>query len=87
MFKRLEKWIEKALTKVEYVQSGKTKKLQRIEIPPSRMLVFGVQFCFIALIVLGAIEIVYIVVMHDFNEAVFSTMSGIIGTILGILIK
>jgi len=82
----LAKWIIKALTRYEFRRIGRTKKLERIEVPPSQRLVYGVQFCFIALGMLTAIEIVHIVVLRSFNEAIFSAISGLIGTIVGVFL-
>jgi hypothetical protein len=76
----------KALTRHEFRRKGRAKKLERIEIPPSQRLVYGVQFCFIALGMLTAIEITHIVVLHSFNEAIFSAISGLIGTIMGVFL-
>ena len=82
----LTKWIIKGLTRQEFHRKGKAKKLERIEIPPSQRLVYGMQFCFIALAMLTAIEIAHIIVLHSFNEAIFSAISGLIGTILGMFL-
>ena len=57
-----------------------------MEIPPSERLVYTVQFCFISLTTLTAIEIAHIIVLKNFNDAVFSAISGLIGTIVGVFI-
>lgn len=82
----LAKWISKALTRHEFHRIGRAKKLERIEIPPSQRLVYGVQFCFIALCLLTAIEIVHIVALHSFNETIFTAISGLTGTLLGVFL-
>jgi hypothetical protein len=82
----LARWIIKPLTRHEYHRGVKANRLVRIEIPPSQRLVYGVQFCFIALGTLAMIEIVHIIVLHSFDEAIFSAISGLIGTILGVFL-
>jgi len=81
MFSR---WIRKALTKHEFKQAGRIKRLKKVEVPPSEKLVRLVQFCLGAIIALTAIEIVHILILKTFNQTVFSAISGLIGTIVGV---
>ena len=80
------KWIRRALTRREIKRKGKTKKIEYVEIPPSERLVYTVQFCLIALTTLTVIETVHIIVLKTFNETVFSAISGLIGTIVGVFV-
>ena len=77
----LSSWIRKALTRRQIKQTGKrTRKIEYVEIPPSERLVYTVQFCLIS------IEIVHIIVLKSFNQSIFSTISGIIGTLIGVFL-
>ena len=91
----LKSWIEKALTKtvtvmMETSRSGKRRKTARnfetVEIPPSKRLVYGVYFAMVALIALTAVEIVHIVHIGSFSSEIFSAITGLIGTIIGVLV-
>ena len=83
----LSNWIRKALTRRQIKQTGKrTRKIEYVEIPPSERLVYTVQFCLISLAALTAIEIVHIIALKSFNQSIFSTISGIIGTLIGVFL-
>ena len=83
----LSNWIRKALTKRQIKQTGKkARKIEYVEIPPSERLVYAVQFCLISLAALTAIEIAHIITLKSFNQTVFSTISGLIGTIIGVFL-
>jgi len=79
--------IRKALTKTEVRQVGKGKKLERIELPPSERLVYGICFAFIALTALTILEALHIVFLHSFSNEIFSAITTVIGTILGVFIS
>ncbi len=81
----LRKWITKALTEVHYERRGRARKIEKIELPPSERLVYGIQFCFVALALLTACEIVYILRLGTFNSEIFSAITGIIGTVTGVI--
>ena len=75
--------IRKALTKIEVRQVGKGKKLERVELPPSERLVYGLYFAFMALTALTILEALHIVFLHSFSSEIFSAVSLVVGTILG----
>ena len=75
------------MTEIRYEQSGKAKKTERIELPPSERLVYGIQFCFAALAVLTVIEVAHIAVLRSFNSEVFSAITGLVGTVVGVFIS
>ena len=81
----VREWIIKALTEVTYEHQGKARRLEKVELPPSERLVYGIQFCFVALGLLTALEIVYILRMGTFNSGIFSAITGIIGTVTGVI--
>jgi len=72
--------IRKALTK-----SVRIKK-RDIEITPSDRLVYGVSFAIYALFGLVGLQTVHLIVLRSWNNEVFTVISGLIGTITGILI-
>jgi len=79
--------IRKALTKTEVRRVGKGKKLERVELPPSERLVYGLYFAFIALSALTILEALHIVFLNSFSNEVFSAITTIIGTIIGVFIS
>jgi len=79
--------IRRALTKTETRRIGKGKKLERIELPPSERLVYGLYFAFIALSALTILEALHIVFLNSFSNEIFSAITTIIGTILGVFIS
>jgi len=61
-------------------------KKGEMELPPSDRLVYGVSFAIYALLGLVGLQIAHIIVLRSWNNEVFTVISGLIGTITGILI-
>jgi len=76
----LKALIRKALTRTVRV------KKREMEIPPSDRLVYGVSFAIYALFGLVGLQIAHLIVLRSWNNEVFTVISGLIGTITGILI-
>jgi len=57
-----------------------------IELEPSERLVYGVYFAMAALASLTFLEAVYLVVLHTFSSEIFAAITGLIGTIVGVLV-
>jgi len=79
--------IRKALTRTEVRRVGKGKKLERVELPPSERLVYGLYFAFLALTMLTILEALHIVILHSFSNEIFTCITTIVGTILGVFIS
>ena len=75
--------IRKALTRTEVRRVGKGKKLERVELPPSERLVYGLYFALLALTALTILEALHIVFLHSFSNEIFASISFVVGTILG----
>ena len=73
---RLKEWIVQALTRTEFRRVGRGKKIERVELPPSERLVYGLYFAFIALIALISLEALYIVFLRSFNNEIFAAITG-----------
>ena len=84
---RLQKWIRLVLTRTEYRMVGRGKKIQCVELPPSERLVFGLQFAFVALVVLVVLEALHMVCWGSFNSEIFAAIMGVIGTIFGVFLS
>ena len=82
----LRSWIRKALTRTEYRRTGRSKKIERIELPPSERLVYGLYFAFLALILLTILETIHIIFLHAFSTEIFAAITALIGTITGIFL-
>jgi hypothetical protein len=74
-------------TKTVWLQTGKRKKLRRIEVPPSEKLVLAVCFAIAALIGLVILEVAHMAYLGSWNSEIFAAITGLIGTISGIFIS
>jgi hypothetical protein len=87
MIGRLRSRIRRALAREEWAQSGKLKKLQKVQKYPSEILVLGMIFALLALVCLTALEATYIIVFRQWNAEIFagimSTITFILGAIFG----
>ncbi len=83
----LKEKINNALTKTFWIQKGKSKKLERIEVPPSERLVLGIVFAIAALIGLVIIEVAHVAFLRTWNSEIFSAITGLIGALSGIFIS
>jgi len=72
----MKDWIKRALTK---------HKRNR-EIPPDPRLLIGVKFTITMTIILSALEIAHIAFLGKWNSEIFSAITGLTGTVSGILI-
>ena len=81
-------WIRRLLTKQRIWKSEdrKTREVRVQEELPSERIVLVVQFAMVVLVILSAIEIVNIVVLKVWNAEVFAAITGLIGTITGVII-
>jgi len=84
----LRKWLRRILTKSYYVHARdvRSKKAKRVQIPPNEKLVYGMYFAIITLLSFTALEITYMVVFHQWNIEIFSAITGLSGTILGLFL-
>jgi len=79
--------IRKALTRTVVRRVGRGgKKLERVELLPSERLVYGLYFAFVGLMALTVLEALCIIFLRWFSNEIFSCITTIIGTILGVFI-
>ena len=78
-------WVKTALTR-KIARKGRRGKEQIIVIPPSEKLVYGVKFAMAMTVCLSAIEIAHIAFLGRWNSEVFAAITGLIGTVSGVLI-
>jgi len=81
----LTDWIKKALTR----KTTDKTTVQTIadEVPPSERLVLGVKFAIALTVSLTALEIAHLALLRTWNSEVFAAITGLAGTITGILIS
>lgn len=79
-------WIRRALTK-KIARKGLKGKQQIIVIPPNEKLVLGVKFAIGMTICLSALEIAHMAFLGIWNSEIFAGITGLIGTVSGILIS
>jgi hypothetical protein len=77
----MKDWIKKALTRTIQPKS----KRQAITIQPDPRLVYGVKFTVATTIALSALEITHIIILHRWNSEIFAAITGLTGTVTGIL--
>jgi hypothetical protein len=80
----LTDWVKRALTKRT---TDKTAMNQVLDVSPSERLVLGVKFAIALTFSLTAIEIAHLALLGEWNSEVFATITGLAGTITGILIS
>ena len=75
-------WIKRALTR-----RTTDKTVKQVEVPPSDRLVLGVKFSIALTFSLTALEIAHLALLGTWNSEVFAAITGLAGTITGILIS
>ena len=78
-------WFKKALTRKRHSQ-GARGKAEVIVIEPDERLVYLVKFAILMTLCLTALEIAHMAFMRVWNAEVFAAVTGLIGTVTGILI-
>jgi hypothetical protein len=81
----MSKFVTKALTK-KITLRGTRGIEEIIEIPPSEKLVLGVKFAIAITICLSAVEVAHMAFLGTWSSEVFAAISGLIGTVSGVLI-
>jgi hypothetical protein len=79
-------WIRKALTKTVQRKGSRGKKTEIIIVQPNEKLVYAVKFAIGMTVCLSALEIAHIAFLGTWNSEVFAGITGLIGTVSGILI-
>jgi len=82
----MKQWITKALTKTVWTKHGKRRELKLSQEPPSERLIIITEFSIAAIAALTVIEVVHVIILRSWNAEVFSALSGLIGTVTGIII-
>jgi hypothetical protein len=77
----MKDWIKHALTRT--IQPKGTS--QPITVPPDPRLVIGVKFTIATTLSLTALEITHILILGKWNSEIFAAITGLTGTITGIL--
>jgi len=75
-------WIKRALTR-----KTTDKTVTEAEVQPSDRLVLGVKFAIALTFSLTALEIAHLALLGTWNSEVFAAITGLAGTITGILIS
>lgn len=75
--------IRKALSRTVYVK-GRGKK--QIVVEPNEKLVLLVKFALGITFCLTGLEVASIIVLHSWSSEIFSSITGLVGTVTGILI-
>lgn len=78
----IRNWIRKAFTRTQ-IKRGPTKRLERVEIPPSQKFVYVMYFCFLALGILTVLEVVHMIFLGSWNSEIFSAITSLVGAIIG----
>ena len=76
-------WIKHALTRTIKPKGHS----ETITIQPDPRLVIGVKFTIATTLALSALEITHILILHRWNSEIFAAITGLTGTVSGILIS
>lgn len=79
-------WIRRALTK-KIARKRLKGKQQIIVIPPNEKLVLGVKFAIAMTACLSALEIAHMALLGKWNSEIFSAITGLSGTVIGIFLS
>ena len=86
----LTDWVKRALTRKTTdkasLQQNAVQALSE-DVPPSERLVLGTKFAIALTFSFSAIEIAHLALLHTWNSEVFAAITGLAGTIMGILIS
>ncbi|MCW4005371.1 MAG: hypothetical protein NWF04_02040 [Candidatus Bathyarchaeota archaeon] len=77
----MKEQISKLFTKKVLLKSG--RKTKRVEIPPSKTLLYGVYVATAMLVVLTVLEVTHMMFLGSFNTEIFATITLVVGTLLG----
>ena len=84
----LTDWVKKALTRKITDKAALQENAEVAqEVPPSERLVLGTKFAIALTFSLTAIEIAHLALLRTWNSEVFAAITGLAGTITGILIS
>jgi len=81
----MSRTIKKALTRKVKVKGPRNREVQ-VEVPPSERLMFTFIFAIAMILSLVILEIGHLFVLGEWNDAIFAALTGISGTVIGILI-
>lgn len=77
-------WVKRALTKK--MHGAHRGKQQFIVVEPNEKLVYTVKFALGMTGFLSGVEVTHIIVLRSWNSEVFAAITGLIGTVTGVLI-
>jgi hypothetical protein len=88
----LTDWVKKALTRRRADTTAPAAVAATVanaadEVPPSERLVLGVKFAITLTFSFTVLEIAHLTLLHTWNSEVFAAITGLAGTITGILIS
>lgn len=78
-------WIKRALTRT-ITRRGQRNKTEAIVIQPDERLVYAVKFAVGMSVCLSALEVAHMAFLGSWNSEVFAAITGLIGTVAGILV-
>jgi len=78
-------WVRKALTKTVQ-RKGSRGREQIVVVQPNEKLVYAVKFAIGMTVCLSALEIAHMAFLGTWSSEVFAGITGLIGTVSGILI-
>jgi len=82
----MKDWVKRALTKT-IQRRGSRGKIEVIVVQPNEKLVLGVKFAIGMTVCLSALEIAHMAFLSSWNSEVFAIITGLIGTVSGVLIS
>ena len=68
------------------VTEGRRRKTHVVEVEPSGNVVYAFILSLAMLLCLSALQIAYLIVMHEWNSEIFTLISGLVGIITGMFL-
>ena len=82
----MKDWVKRALTKT-IQRRGSRGKIEVIVVQPNEKLVYVVKFAICMTVCLSALEVAHMAFMGMWSSEIFAAISGLIGTVSGVLIS
>ena len=82
----MQDWIKTALTR-RISRKGPRGRVRVVTVPPDHRLILLVKYTVAVAVCLSGLEVVHVVVLHSWNSEVFAAITGLVGTVSGVIVS
>jgi len=79
-------WVENMLCR-RVLRKGPHGVQRVVVVPPNEKLVLLVKYTVTVAACLSGLEVVHVVVLHSWNSEVFAAITGLVGTVSGVIVS